>query len=62
MHHDTQTLKAFVAIADDGTIAGAAAREHTVASGISKRVAEMEAVSGTSLLYCRMNAFIEWSR
>jgi DNA-binding transcriptional LysR family regulator len=51
MRHDIQTLKAFVAIADEGTIAGAAAREHTVASGISKRVAEMEAVCGTSLLY-----------
>jgi DNA-binding transcriptional LysR family regulator len=51
MRYDLQTLKAFLAIADEGSIAGAAAREHTVASGISKRVAEMEAQCGTSLLY-----------
>jgi DNA-binding transcriptional LysR family regulator len=51
MRFDIQTLKAFIAIADEGTIAGAAAREHTVASGISKRVAEMEADCGTTLLY-----------
>lgn len=50
MRHDLQTLRAFVAIAEEGSIAGAAAREHTVASAISKRVAELEAHCGTSLL------------
>jgi DNA-binding transcriptional LysR family regulator len=50
MRYDIQTLKAFVAIAEEGTIAGAAAREHTVPSGISKRISEMEALCGTVLL------------
>lgn len=50
MRFDLQTLKAFLAIADEGSIAAAAAREHMVASAISKRVAEMEALCGTSLL------------
>jgi DNA-binding transcriptional LysR family regulator len=51
MRFDIQTLKAFLAIAEEGSIAAAAAREHTVASAISKRVAEMEAHCGTGLLY-----------
>lgn len=51
MRYDIQTLKAFIAIAEEGSIARAAAREHTVASGISKRVVEMESACGTSLLY-----------
>lgn len=51
MRYDIQTLKAFVAIAEEGSIAGAAAREHTVASGISKRISEMETACGTSLLH-----------
>lgn len=50
MRHDLQTLRAFIAIAEEGSIAGAATREHTVASAISKRVAELEAHCGTSLL------------
>lgn len=50
MRHDLQTLKAFLAIADEGSIAQAAAREHTVASALSKRVAEMEAACGTALV------------
>lgn len=50
MRYDIQTLKAFIAIAEEGSIAAAATREHTVASGLSKRVAELEALCGTSLL------------
>jgi len=50
MRHDLQTLKAFLAIADEGSIARAAARENTVASALSKRVAEMEAACGTALV------------
>lgn len=50
MRYDIQTLKAFVAIAEEGSIAAAAMREHTVASGLSKRVAELEAHCGISLL------------
>ena len=37
MRHDLQTLKAFIAIADEGSIARAAERENTVASALSKR-------------------------
>lgn len=50
MRHDLQTLKAFIAIADEGSIAGAAQRENTVASALSKRLAEMEHVCGTDLV------------
>ncbi len=59
MRYDFQTLKAFIAIADEGSIAQAAAREHTVPSAISKRVSEMESACGTSLLYRhRRGAFL----
>ncbi len=50
MRHDLQTLKAFIAIADEGSIARAAERESTVASALSKRLAEMEHVCGTDLV------------
>ena len=50
MRHDLQTLKAFIAIADEGSIARAAERENTVASALSKRLAEMEHVCGTDLV------------
>lgn len=50
MHYDIQTLKAFVAIADEGSITLAAARQKTVASAVSKRISEMEAQCGVSLL------------
>jgi len=50
MRHDLQTLKAFIAIADEGSIAQAAVRENTVASALSKRLAEMEHVCGTELV------------
>ena len=42
MRYDLQTLKAFIAIADEGSIAAAAVRENTVASALSRRVAELE--------------------
>lgn len=51
MRYDFQTLKAFIAIADEGSIAAAAARENTVASAISRRVAELEQACGTPLLH-----------
>lgn len=51
MRYDFQTLKAFIAIADEGSIAAAAARENTVASAISRRVAELEEDCGTPLLH-----------
>lgn len=42
MHFDLKDLQIFVAIAETGSIAGAAAREHLVASAVSKRLAELE--------------------
>lgn len=50
MRHDLQTLKAFLALADEGSISGAAAKLNTVASALSKRVAEMEASCATALI------------
>lgn len=50
MRYNLQTLKAFLAIADEGSIARAAARENTVASALSRRVAEMEDLCGTQLV------------
>jgi DNA-binding transcriptional LysR family regulator len=50
MRHDLQTLRAFLAIADEGSISRAAARESIVPSALSKRVAELEDACGTPLL------------
>lgn len=50
MKYDLQTLRAFVTIADEGSISRAAAREHIVPSALSKRVSELEESCGTPLL------------
>lgn len=50
MRLDFVTLKLFVAVAEEGSIAAAAAREHVVASAVSKRVAGLEADLGVALL------------
>lgn len=47
---DLVTLRLFVAIAEEGSIAKAAQRENIVASAISKRVADLEAALGVTLL------------
>ena len=47
---DPVSLKLFVAVCDEGTIAAAAEREFIAASAISKRIAEMEHWVGTPLL------------
>jgi len=47
---DTVTLRLFVAVCEEGSIAGAAARESLVASAVSKRIAALEAQVGTPLL------------
>mgnify|MGYP001809850494 CR=1 FL=1 len=48
MHRDfdTLTLRLFVAVCEEGSIAGAAAREALVASAVSKRMAALEAQVG----------------
>ena len=47
---DPVSLKLFVSIVEEGTIAGAADREHIAASAVSKRVSELEETLRTQLL------------
>jgi DNA-binding transcriptional LysR family regulator len=47
---DPLSLKLFVTIVEEGTIAGAAEREHIAASAVSKRIRELEDSLGTQLL------------
>lgn len=42
MNIDPLSLKLFIAIIEEGTIAGAAEREHIAASAVSKRISELE--------------------
>jgi DNA-binding transcriptional LysR family regulator len=48
---DIESLRIFVAVIEEGSIAAAASRTHLVASAVSKRVADLEDSTGTSLLY-----------
>ena len=50
MQFDFRDLEHFVAVAETGSIARAAERCHTVASAVSKRLSDLEASFGTSLL------------
>ena len=47
---DPLSLKLFVSIVEEGTIAAAAEREHIAASAVSKRISELEEVFHTQLL------------
>ncbi|CDY73611.1 FIG000557: hypothetical protein co-occurring with RecR [Caballeronia glathei] len=47
---DPLSLKLFVAVAETGTIAAAAEREHIAAAALSKRMSEIEATLGVALL------------
>lgn len=58
MKIDPVSLQLFVSIVEEGTISAAAAREHIVASAVSRRLAELEAVLQTALLR-RTNRGIE---
>lgn len=51
MHFDLESLKAFVAVVEEGSIAAAATRRHLVASAISRRMADLERDVSTPLLY-----------
>jgi DNA-binding transcriptional LysR family regulator len=51
MRYDLQTLKLFVAVCQEKSIAKAAEKEHTVASAISKRISELEKSIGAELFY-----------
>ena len=48
---DMESLRIFVAVIEQGSIAAAAARTHIVASAVSKRVSDLEDDAGTPLLY-----------
>lgn len=50
MRYEIQTLRAFVAVAEEGSITSGAVRESTVASAVSKRISEMEQACGVSLI------------
>ncbi|MFY0988861.1 LysR family transcriptional regulator [Halomonas sp. C05BenzN] len=50
---DFVTLKLFVSVADEGRLTAAAEREHLALAAVSKRISDLEALVGTSLLYRR---------
>jgi len=50
LQFDFRDLEHFIAVAETGSIARAAERCHTVASAVSKRLSDLEASFGTSLL------------
>ncbi len=58
MRLDPVSLKLFVSVVEEGTIAKAAEREHIAAAAVSKRVGDLEAVLRTQLL-SRTNKGIE---
>lgn len=58
MRLDPVSLRLFIAVVEEGTIAAAAAREHIAAAAVSKRISEVEAVLHTNLLN-RTNKGIE---
>jgi DNA-binding transcriptional LysR family regulator len=51
---DPVSLRLFVAVMEEGTIAAAAARAHTAPAAVSKRISELEATLGT-VLFQRSN-------
>ena len=50
MHVDPVSLRLFVRLAETGTIAAAAAQENIAAAAVSRRISELEALLGLSLL------------
>ncbi len=50
---DFVTLKLFISVADEGRLTAAAEREHLALAAVSKRISDLEAVVGTTLLYRR---------
>jgi DNA-binding transcriptional LysR family regulator len=58
MRLDPVSLRLFIAVVEEGTIAAAAAREHIAAAAVSKRISEIESFLRTQLLM-RTNKGIE---
>lgn len=50
---DFVTLKLFISVADEGRLTAAAEREHLALAAVSKRISDLEALVGTTLLYRR---------
>lgn len=50
MRHDFTSLKLFIAVAECSNLTRAAEREHLAVSAVSKRIAELEELTGTTLL------------
>ena len=50
MHLDPTSLRLFISVLEEKTIAGAAAREHIAAAAVSKRISELEDTLKTALL------------
>ncbi|MFG6665830.1 LysR substrate-binding domain-containing protein [Halomonas sp. HNIBRBA4712] len=48
---DFLTLKLFISVADEGRLTAAAEREHMALAAVSKRISDLEALVGTTLLY-----------
>ncbi|WP_254067649.1 LysR family transcriptional regulator [Burkholderia sp. L27(2015)] len=51
MKFDIESLRIFVAVVEEGSIAAVASRTHLIASAVSKRVSDLEDGIGTLLLY-----------
>lgn len=51
MNIDPVSLKLFIAVVEEGSIAAAADREHIAAAAVSRRIAELEDVLGSALLH-----------
>ncbi|CAB3779905.1 LysR family transcriptional regulator [Pararobbsia alpina] len=50
MHLDPVSLKLFISVIEESTIAGASEREHIAAAAVSKRISELEATLNTTLI------------
>lgn len=62
MRYDIQTLRVFVAIAEEGLISSGEAREATVASAVCKRISEMEQACGVTSSTAIPEAFLSRPR
>jgi hypothetical protein len=51
LRFDIESLRVFIAVIEEGSIAAASGCTHLVASAVSKRIGDLESDAGTSLLY-----------
>lgn len=58
MKLDPQSLRLFISVLEEGTIAAASQREHIAAAAVSRRLSELESLLGSQLLI-RSNKGIE---